>query len=117
MNLLQFARPLEFVSALGLRDHVYGSLLDEVSVPIESVPDNLAPLLELVDSRLRPLILRIAERNRRLPEPGFELTSELGEILATAELAWPDVRVAVLLDAEETFRTEFERRGWKVFPA
>jgi DEAD/DEAH box helicase domain-containing protein len=117
MNLLQFARPLEFVSALGLRDHAYGSLLDEGSVPLESIPDNLAPLLELVDSRLRPLIRRIAERNGRLPEPGFELTSELGEILATAELAWPDLRVAVLLDAEETFRTEFERRGWKVFSA
>jgi hypothetical protein len=52
-----------------------------------------------------------------LPEVGFELQDDSGEVRSDAELAWPDQQVAVVLpdrlDAVEVFREQ----GWTVFVA
>jgi hypothetical protein len=52
-----------------------------------------------------------------LPLAGFELANEAGEIVASAELAWPSCRFAVLLDHEVDGTTNFEIAGWRVFVA
>jgi len=83
----------------------------------ESVPERVAALEQLVDETVRGVIRRLAEEGVPLPEPGYELASDPGEIIATAELAWPDVKVAVLLEAEEFGAPHFEARGWKVLRA
>jgi DEAD/DEAH box helicase domain-containing protein len=52
-----------------------------------------------------------------LPEVGFELQDDSGEVRSDAELAWPDQQVAVVLpdrlDAVEVSREQ----GWTVFVA
>ena len=80
-------------------------------------PDGLAALLELVAPELHSLCRRLAECGKALPEAGFELASEAGEIVATAELAWPDARIAVLLEKETVGAARFETAGWQVFQA
>jgi hypothetical protein len=45
------------------------------------------------------------------------LTSPEGEIVGTAELAWPAYRLAVLLEHEHDCAHCFETTGWKVFDA
>jgi hypothetical protein len=52
-----------------------------------------------------------------LPEPGFELASDEGEIVATAELAWPACQIAVVLEQEAAGAPRFEASGWRVFHA
>lgn len=53
--------------------------------------------------------------NVSLPEVGFELESLEGEIVAEAELAWPDLSVAVMLDYQaEEGESVFVEQGWKV---
>jgi len=83
----------------------------------ESISDQLASLVELVAREMRDLCAQVAGRGKRLPQAGFELTSEAGEIVATAELAWPSCRVAVLLEHEVDGTSLFETAGWRVFEA
>lgn len=119
MNLLQFAGRVDFVTTLGLREERYVGLLEESELlrEVESMPEKVAALLELVDGTLRPLVEEVASAGCLLPEPGYELASEEGEVVATAELAWPSVKVAVLLEAERANKPEFDTRGWLAFLA
>ena len=80
-----------------------------------AVPDQLAALDGTCGSRDARSLPQAAERGKVLPEAGFELTSEEGEIIATAELAWPVCRIAVLLEHEADGARCFETAGWRVF--
>jgi DEAD/DEAH box helicase domain-containing protein len=42
---------------------------------------------------------------------GYELAGSKGEVLAEAELAWPEQRLAVILNPEDT--EPFEAAGWR----
>ncbi len=117
-NLLQFLDHFDFVSSLGLNSELYDSIFEPVPGPREGVvPDQLAALMELVVPEMRDLCRSIAERGRALPEAGFELTSEEGEIVATAELGWPACRLAVVLEHEGEGVDRFVTAGWRVFLA
>lgn len=115
MNLLQFHRGILWCSSLGLRSGAYGALLEEQE-QAAGESEGLAALLELADESVRDLIRRTALAGKPLPEPGFELTSTDGEIVATAELAWPKHKIAVLLETELDGKQAFEERGWQAVP-
>jgi DEAD/DEAH box helicase domain-containing protein len=57
---------------------------------------------------LQPVIFKEA---LALPELGYELEGPKGEVLAEAELAWPEQQLAVILDAAEG--SCFEAAGWR----
>jgi len=117
-NLLQFLDRFEFVTAIGLAGEVYGPLLEQAEKPGEgTMPNPLATLLELVDPKLRSLCRKLTEHGKALPETGYELASDGGEIIATAELAWPNTHIAVLLGQEADGAARFEAAGWRVFQA
>jgi DEAD/DEAH box helicase domain-containing protein len=117
-NLLQFLDRFEFVTAIGLAAEMYGSLLEQAGKRGElTIPDRLGALLGLVAPELHSLCRRLAERGKALPEAGFELAGEGGEIVATAELAWPDTHIAVLLGQEADGAARFEAAGWRLFQA
>ncbi len=108
------------MSSIGLADDMYQSIFDSGRAgksPVGAdgaVPDQLAILLELVDAEVSYLCRAVAARGKILPEPGFELTGPQGEIIATAELAWPASRIAVLLRHEADGAGHFEAEGWRV---
>jgi len=111
-NILQFGGPLEFVSSSGLRDGVYGAML------LEDLPTpGLNDLFAFADSSLREFLEELEAAARMLPSVGFELSADDGEIIATAELAWEETLLAVLLGSEWNGRSKFEERGWKVYLA
>jgi DEAD/DEAH box helicase domain-containing protein len=117
-NLLQFLDHFEFVSSLGLVGELYGPIFEPAPKAQKVVvPDRLAALLELVAPEVRDLCRKVAQRSKTLPEAGFELTSAEGEIVSTAELAWPAHRIAVLLEHEHDRAHCFESAGWRVFDA
>ena len=57
---------------------------------------------------LQPSIL---ERDLAPPEVGYELAGAKNEVLAEAELAWPEQKLAVILAPED--RPSFESAGWR----
>jgi hypothetical protein len=73
--------------------------------------------MDLVAQEMRDLCVQVAERGKALPQAGFELTSDVGEIIATAELAWPACHLAVQLEHEVDGTHCFETAGWRVFVA
>jgi DEAD/DEAH box helicase domain-containing protein len=111
-NLLQFAGPVNFVTSSGLSDGLYGAML----VP-ELVGQEQTIFVDLVDASLRGLITQLEAAGKMLPQAGYELAAEDGEIVATAELAWEEPLIALLLEHEWEQRAEFETRGWKVYRA
>ena len=52
-----------------------------------------------------------------MPAPlvGYELTDEQGRIVASAELAWPDHRLAIFLTGTEADQDRFTGAGWQPF--
>ena len=111
-NVLQFAGPVNFVTSSGLSDGLYGAML----VP-ELVGQEQTIFVDLVDASLRELITQLEAAGKMLPQAGYELAAEDGEIVATAELAWEEPLIALLLEHEWEQRAEFETRGWSVYRA
>ena len=70
--------------------------------------------MELVDPRLRGLVMTLFRRRVSAPVVGFELTRGTGAVLAESELAWPERKVAVLLPEKRKWKAPFERAGWCV---
>jgi len=69
----------------------------------------------LVDESAIPMIHELAETDVPLPEVGYELTNEKGMSIAEAELAWPDHKVAYLLEHQiEDCKETFEAAGWDI---
>ncbi|MEM8502411.1 MAG: DEAD/DEAH box helicase [Cyanobacteria bacterium P01_D01_bin.1] len=68
-------------------------------------------LKELVlEEALLPAIAQMQQSQWSLPEVGYELTNSRGTVVAIAELAWSDHRIAVVLTASD--RTTFSNNGW-----
>ncbi len=118
-NILQFAGLVDFVATNGLREGLYGGLL-EVEAPRgarDRAAGKLAALLADVDASLHPLVEAVAAASRALPSSGFELLGNDGAIAGTAELAWEGPKVAVLMDYEVEYQGRFAQQGWTVYLA
>jgi molybdopterin biosynthesis enzyme len=64
---------------------------------------------------LQPLFDLLSQGGATLPESGFELTDENGEIIATAELGWPGEKVAVLIENDPALAGIFKEYGFEVY--
>jgi hypothetical protein len=118
-NILQFAGPVDFVATTGLREGLYGGLL-EFEAPSgarDQTAGQLAALLADVDASLHPLVEAVAAAGRVLPSPGFELLDIDGAITGSAELAWEVQKIAVLMDYEVEYQSRFTEQGWTVYLA
>ena len=49
-----------------------------------------------------------------VPEVGYEALSDAEAVMATAELAWPAHKIAILRPEEMDASPYFERHGWQV---
>jgi len=116
-NILQFAG-VELVSTCGLREGLYGSLLEAEAPRAESAAaGQLAALLADVDPTLRSLVQAVATAGRVLPTVGFELLGADSAITGSAELAWERAKIAVLMDHEVEYQGRFAEQGWTVYLA
>ncbi|MEQ9498743.1 MAG: DEAD/DEAH box helicase [Deltaproteobacteria bacterium] len=74
----------------------------------------LEDCLDLIDDdTARILIEALATWDAPLPEPGWDIGPDglPGDLI---ELAWPDVKLGVVVDGQETGRASFEARGWTI---
>jgi len=93
--------------------------VDGVEAGASRAAEPCAPADDLADLIADPEVLHVArrliERGAAMPVVGFELV--VGDaVVGMAELAWPEVRVAMLLSAQEPDRPAFERAGWSIVP-
>ena len=62
---------------------------------------------------VNPFLAAMAAR-LPLPEDGFALLSDKGRVLAEAELAWPQQKVALLLPDNDDQAEIFKQHHWQV---
>jgi DEAD/DEAH box helicase domain-containing protein len=118
-NILQFLPEAAWMTSTGLEEGIYGSLLEFGAVEV-SKPSNAAIellLADMLDEDARKLVLAANAADVILPETGFEITDEHGEIVAVAELAWPDQKVCVLTVGQHEYAGAARSVGWEVWKA
>jgi DEAD/DEAH box helicase domain-containing protein len=126
-NLLQFVPELEVVDTEGLdlfeadrlqRQQTAQAVKVRTSEQREGQPSmNLDDLRELTGAAGRLILDKLIATDtpiQRVPEVGFELAGAHGTAGPEAELAWPDQKVAVLVEEQLYDRAAFESAGWSV---
>ena len=71
--------------------------------------------LEFAAEEAQDWAMALAELAIDAPKPGYELMGDKNRVLAEAELAWPDGRIAVLLPDMNADAKAFTAQGWQVF--
>jgi len=113
-NILQFLPRTLFVTSRGLASGSYEFLNATTRRPPAPPVDDpaLVELLELAVPEVRFLLFLTKENQLPLPEPGYELAGMSGEVIATAELAWPNLKIALLLEEEAASESIFAEARW-----
>lgn len=118
LNLFGFLRAHWFVTPTGIDQGCYHGL--PVAYPLESVPEAQAGLPDdwqgvvadcLVD--VSTLLPRLHGAGWTIPHVSYELQDASGRIVGSAELAWPDEKIAFLREDEMTYASTFLTAGWK----
>ena len=114
-NLLQFLPGAWWTTRTGVERNVYPEYGRTVPSPEISVaPEGWEEAMNLVAPELRPAMEQWSALSLPVPEAGFELTGPAGRVIAEAELAWSERKVAVMLADQQEWTAAFEAEGWGV---
>ena len=114
-NLLQFLPNAWWTTRVGTRRAVYPEFARAGSPPpSDGPPEGWEEAISLVAPELRPAMEHWSGLGLPVPEAGFELAGPGGRVIAEAELAWSEQKVAVLLPEQQAWAAPFEEGGWKV---
>ncbi len=115
-NLLQFLPWSGFSSAKGISAGVYEAIAFNASKTISSADANIeaGELLEDVLESVRSALTVWLNQGGEVPMVGFEFQNDDGEVVAEAELAWPDHKIVGLLEEQAEFDPLFLSVGWQV---
>lgn len=121
-NLFQFLPFAFFVTKDGLKKKAYdGIKLFDETIPsgdgpsVEPEQESWHEIREITDKTLHGLLDTLRNNDWPVPEAGYELQNSEGEIIASAELAWEELKIAFLLDEELEFESRFVNAQWKVY--
>lgn len=116
-NLLQFLPQALFVTDKGMSTGVFSKI--KPKKPEKGAPGEEKSawdeVRELTDPSIHPLLARMVDMNWPVPVPGYELANSQDVVVATAELAWPDQRVAFLKADEQGGKSFFTDDGWVIY--
>lgn len=120
-NLFQFIPGAAFIASSGVAEGAYSFLSEKgtgkatwTSPDVPST-DELAILKQVTEQSVHPLLELIAGEKLPLPEAGYELCNDLGKIVATGELCWPQLKIALLREDELELSLHFIAQGWQTF--
>jgi DEAD/DEAH box helicase domain-containing protein len=118
-NLLQFHPGCRVLTSETLEQAFGQPATPTVSIPLALVAaegQSTDGDLELIlDPEAQNIARRLVERGIVAPIPGFELMQG-DAVQGMAEMAWPHLRIAVLVGTQEQDRSAFEAAGWRIAP-
>ena len=120
MNISQFLSNISVVSSRFLSEGYSIPQTKEVITLNDDVMPHISEdtviayreLQEFVLEEALPVLTFALESELAVPEAGFEMCDTDGQVSGMAELAWPDIKVALLLDDEPL--EPFKAANWKV---
>jgi DEAD/DEAH box helicase domain-containing protein len=86
-------------------------------LPAFSVTDEWNSIFKFAASDVQTLLTSCQAAQLPTPEVGYELVGDNGKIIAVAELAWEDRKVAVFLPQQKSDWQSFNDLGWHTFRA
>lgn len=116
-NLLQFLPNAWFTTTRAVDEDRYPRFRTGAEAPEPADTDldgQWREAFELADPCFRELLGALREAGVPVPEIGYELASAAGRVVAMAELAWPDSKMACFLEEQKDDRQRFESAGWTV---
>jgi len=116
-NIFQFLPEALFLSDTGISKDEYKilNIKDILKTSEVETSKDIEKLKILVLPEYCSLIDFLAGNSFPLPIPGYELTDEKGKVIASAELGWPELKIAYLRNDEVEYKNIFEENKWKVF--
>ncbi|CAA9890368.1 hypothetical protein METHB2_200054 [Candidatus Methylobacter favarea] len=114
MNLFQFQPYSSFLTVKGMAEQVYADLTVSHPPPVMASSQWDLLLADAIGDE-SAIITRLSGLALPIPQCGFELNNELGEIVAEAFLAWPDLKIVIIFDEFEDDSATFTQAGWNVF--
>jgi DEAD/DEAH box helicase domain-containing protein len=119
-NFYQFLPFTFFVTVEGNKAKAYDTLtlFDQTDTEMAGIKDSTAAdpwdaVKEMTDHRFHSLLALLRDHGWPMPEAGYELEGNHGEILACAELGWESLKIAFLADREIEYQPQFAAVGWK----
>jgi len=128
MNRLQFL-PMSYVITIrGCKQGVFSGIPDAyrhflaggestrtAEPAVEQETDSaLREDFDLANASLSPFLQQLFQNRLAWPVVGFELEAN-GRVAATAEMAWPDLHLALLASELTTDQEVFKSAGWQTF--
>ena len=116
INIFQFIRNSYFVTTLGIAKGNYVDLeanAQKSKAETTTEKAELSALLDLTDEKYREILIQLDKAGLSLPEIGYEYKDN-EEIVAQAEIAYPDIKLALLHSADYEFEEFFSSRKWMV---
>ena len=115
-NIMQFARGASCITSCGLRDGLYGGLLDAGDERHVRLPSAVELLIQdVLEQDAQRIVVAVEGAGCALPEAGYEIADASGEIVGSAELAWPGSKVCVLTNQQAESEAVIRKLGWTVF--
>lgn len=121
-NVMQFAEDYIGVSSSGLEQVIYLNLPAFAQAPVVSADaasdEGWAAILELLFDDDAKAFAETA-RNEGIPAAsedniGYEVEGSDGEVIATVEIAWPDLKIGFLTEEQLEDKEKLESEGWKI---
>ena len=120
LNLCQFNEHFVFFSKAGLQSHEYGDMLLRAGPQVLQETALLSQhewqdLKAWSSDETHALLDRLAQNAPMLPIVGYELTNEAGKVIAEAELAWMEQKLAILTAEQNSLADIFKAQHWTTF--
>ena len=122
LNMLQFLPAVQFGTMDGIQSGFYEPIEFKFGKTVLAQPTAeqdpvMEQLLAMVHESVRDSLRGLLDEGLLLPEIGYELQNEEGEIVADGELAWVQSQLVVLVAGQERYCKDFEDNGWIVLSA
>lgn len=109
-NLFQFMNYHFLSSEKGIQNYMYEDIICNNANEVPSVDYNdWNGIYEEVLDEAKTLVKKLSKAQMPIPEVGYEICDFKGMVVAEAELAWPNLAIAVSLEPAE------EIEGWDIF--
>lgn len=122
-NYYQFLPYSYFVTTDGNKSKAYDGikLFEEIDTDAdvpkkEPAQEKWNEIKEITHEKFHGLLDLLRENGWPIPEAGYELEDAAGEIIASAELGWEELKIAFLTKTEIEYMSKFVDSGWKVIP-
>jgi DEAD/DEAH box helicase domain-containing protein len=122
-NYYQFLPYSYFVTTDGNKSKAYDGikLFEEIDTDAdvpkkEPAQEKWNEIKEITHEKFHGLLDLLRKNRWPIPEAGYELEDAAGEIIASAELGWEELKIAFLTKTEIEYMSKFVDSGWKVIP-